>query len=124
MLRDQVETVLDVPSLAKVKGESETEQETPRLGQEQFRALGPSRADLLRVSPSLFHSPDFELTTVRKTKIAALEDEIRLAKTLLQADLRLARNFTVLTPFRASTRDRIQLALQPLEKRVRHARMK
>ncbi|ORY63679.1 hypothetical protein BCR35DRAFT_187937 [Leucosporidium creatinivorum] len=75
-------------------------------GQEAFKPLGPTRAELLRA------------------KIAALEDEIRAAKSALQVDLRLARNFAVLTPFRASTRERIQLALPPLEKRVRHARMK
>lgn len=101
--------------------------ESPRPGQEVFQPLGPTRAELLRVS-CLSDAPhccwEADLARAAQTKIAALEEEIRAAKSALQVDLRVVRNFAVLTPFRSSTRERIHLALPPLEKRVRHARMK
>jgi len=41
----------------------------------------------------------------------------------LNAELRIGRNLAVLTPFQRSTRDRIQLAVLPLAKKIRHLRM-
>ncbi|KAK4699894.1 hypothetical protein P7C70_g6361, partial [Phenoliferia sp. Uapishka_3] len=60
---------------------------------------------------------------ILRTIIAELETKIRTVKGELHADLRLARNLAVLTPFMRSTRERIQASIGPIEKRVRHTRM-
>jgi hypothetical protein len=65
-----------------------------------------------------------ELMQRLQIKIASLEEEIRSIKTSLHLDLCRVRNLSVLTPFLRSTRERIQAAAVPIEKRVRHARMK
>ncbi|KAL8276511.1 hypothetical protein RQP46_011112 [Phenoliferia psychrophenolica] len=73
-------------------------------------------------STTVERGPDTRAEVLR-TKIAELEVEIKNVKTELHADLRRVRNLAVLTPFMRSTRERIQAALVPIEKRVRHARM-
>jgi hypothetical protein len=58
-----------------------------------------------------------------QVKINSLQSKISVTEMHLNAELRAARNLTVLTPFQRSTRDRIQLAVLPLAKRIRHLRM-
>ncbi|BGP33488.1 hypothetical protein JCM10296v2_005292 [Rhodotorula toruloides] len=86
---------------------------TPRAGPPGTSASGvagasqpiTARADLLR------------------SQINNLDVEIRTAKEKLQADLRLAKHLAILTPFRSATRERVLMAIPPIEKRVRHTRM-
>ncbi|GAA6053374.1 hypothetical protein NBRC10513_007240 [Rhodotorula toruloides] len=86
---------------------------TPRAGSSGTSASGiagasqpiTARADLLR------------------SRINNLDVEIRSAKERLQADLRLAKHLAILTPFRSATRERVLMAIPPIEKRVRHTRM-
>ncbi|BGP25923.1 hypothetical protein JCM10295v2_004866 [Rhodotorula toruloides] len=58
-----------------------------------------------------------------RARINNLDAEIRSAKERLQADLRLAKHLAILTPFRSTTRERVLMAIPPIEKRVRHTRM-
>ncbi|KAF8741800.1 Pleckstrin homology domain, partial [Rhizoctonia solani] len=57
------------------------------------------------------------------SKIKELEQNINSAQTLLQNELRIARNFAVLSPFQQATRNRIRLAVEALARRVQAVRM-
>ncbi|KAG8900921.1 hypothetical protein FRC00_010123 [Tulasnella sp. 408] len=56
-------------------------------------------------------------------KIKELEAKLSSAQYSLDSDVRIARNFAVLTPFQRSTRDRLIPAIAPLAKRIRTMRM-
>ncbi|OBZ79748.1 Protein transport protein sec73 [Grifola frondosa] len=58
-----------------------------------------------------------------KSKVHDLESKIALAQTQLDADMRFVRNLAVLTPFQRATRDRMQLAVQGVAKRIMHIRL-
>ncbi|KIO20475.1 hypothetical protein M407DRAFT_81501 [Tulasnella calospora MUT 4182] len=56
-------------------------------------------------------------------KIKELEAKLSSAQYSLDSDVRIARNFAVLTPFLRSTRERLIPAIAPLAKRIRTMRM-
>jgi hypothetical protein len=57
-----------------------------------------------------------------RAKISELDVQIEEEKATLQADLRIARNLAVLTPFLSSTRQRVQQAVEPVARRVKNTR--
>ncbi|KAI0824263.1 hypothetical protein BC628DRAFT_1323355 [Trametes gibbosa] len=58
-----------------------------------------------------------------KTKLEDLNSKITLARTQLDTDMRFVRNLAVLTPFQRATRDRMQVAVQNVAKRVMQVRL-
>ena len=81
-----------------------------------------SRADIIRVR-ILLSKALLSLTSELQTKIGELERLIATDKATLQADLRLARCLSILTPFMASTRQKICAAAVPISQRVRKTRL-
>ncbi|EMS19609.1 ARF guanyl-nucleotide exchange factor [Rhodotorula toruloides NP11] len=86
---------------------------TPRAG-----SLGTSASGIAGASQPITARAD-----LLRSRINNLDVEIRSAKERLQADLRLAKHLAILTPFRSATRERVLMAIPPIEKRVRHTRM-
>ncbi|KAG8856324.1 hypothetical protein FRB96_006475 [Tulasnella sp. 330] len=62
-------------------------------------------------------------TLVLSSKLKELEGKIASAQSDLDVELRIACNLAVLTPFQASTRDRIVQTIPPLAKKIRVMRM-
>jgi hypothetical protein len=60
---------------------------------------------------------------ILRLKTDDLEARIAAAQTQLDSDMRLVRNIATLTPFRKSTRDRLQTALQDVAKRIAQVRL-
>ncbi|KAG8936599.1 hypothetical protein FRC02_000592 [Tulasnella sp. 418] len=60
---------------------------------------------------------------VIKNKIRELESKISAAQSGLDADIRMARNLAVLSPFQTSTRERLLQAIPALARRIRSMRM-
>jgi hypothetical protein len=60
---------------------------------------------------------------VIRSKLKEIEAKIVTAQQALDADLRAARNLAVLTPFQRSTRERIQIAVDPIARRVKVLRI-
>ena len=58
-----------------------------------------------------------------QSKIRDLESKITTTQASLDADLRFIRNVATLTPFRKATRDRLQVAIQSISKRVAQLRL-
>lgn len=70
--------------------------------------------------PSTYHASRAEAI---KVKVDSLNEKIAATEAHLNGELRVARNLAVLAPFRTATRERIQMAVIPLAKRVRHLRI-
>lgn len=66
--------------------------------------------------------PDHRATVI-SDKIRLLDSRIGTIRMALDADLRIARNLSVLTPFQRSTRERVRAAVLPIAKRVRQLRV-
>lgn len=66
--------------------------------------------------------PDHRSAVVRE-KIRLLDLRATTVRLALDADLRIARNIAVLTPFQRSTRERVRAAVFPVAKRVRQLRL-
>ncbi|KAL7418165.1 hypothetical protein BDY24DRAFT_335085, partial [Mrakia frigida] len=81
-----------------------------------------ARAASVDASFSARSSTDLPLLLLQ-FKVDSLQSKISATEMHLNAELRVARNLAVLTPFQRSTRDRIQLAVLPLAKKIRHLRM-
>ncbi|KAG9038197.1 hypothetical protein FRB95_002637 [Tulasnella sp. JGI-2019a] len=62
-------------------------------------------------------------TSVIGQKLKELEERITSAQSALDPELRIACNLAVLTPFQASTRDRLVQAIPPLAKKITTLRM-
>lgn len=58
-----------------------------------------------------------------QTKIRDLESRITATQASLDTDLRFVRNVATLTPFQKATRDRLQVAVQSISKRVSQMRL-
>ncbi|CAE7140397.1 unnamed protein product [Rhizoctonia solani] len=77
-------------------------------------------------SSSRPHGPRTRMTTraeVVLSKIKALEEKINSTQENLQNELRVARNFAVLSPFQQATRNRVRLTVEALARRVQIIRM-
>jgi len=81
--------------------------------------FSPMSPDLENVSG--FFNPSRSL--ILQKKLQELNDRIITIDQQLQSDLRIARNFALLTPFHRSTRDRIQSCVVTLGKRVQVLRL-
>jgi hypothetical protein len=68
------------------------------------------------------HHQHVSRSDIVRSKVAELDAQIASENASLQADLRIARNLAVLTPFLSSTRQRIEQAVEPVAKRVRRTR--
>jgi hypothetical protein len=60
---------------------------------------------------------------VIRSTIKSLEETIAAGQLELEGDLRLVRNIAVLTPFQRATRDRLQIAVESVAKRIRQHRL-
>ncbi|KAH9937596.1 uncharacterized protein B0H18DRAFT_1100723 [Fomitopsis serialis] len=60
---------------------------------------------------------------VIRRKLHDLEERISTAQTQLETEMRLVRNLAVLTPFQRATRERVQVAVQGVAKRIMQARL-
>lgn len=58
-----------------------------------------------------------------RSKVRDLESKIALAQTQLDSDMRFVRNIAVLTPFQRATRERLQVAVQSISKRIMQVRL-
>ncbi|THH34105.1 hypothetical protein EUX98_g16 [Antrodiella citrinella] len=58
-----------------------------------------------------------------QSKVRDLQSKISLAQSQLDADMRLVRNIAVMTPFQRATRERLQVAVQNVAKRVMQVRL-
>ncbi|EJT51351.1 ARF guanyl-nucleotide exchange factor [Trichosporon asahii var. asahii CBS 2479] len=98
-------------------------------GSEQFDAvMGSVREELLRVTSPVPPSSDGPTRADRRralieSKIGELKLLAEPVQAALQADLRLARNLALLTPFQRATKERIEAALPELSDRIRADRM-
>lgn len=98
-------------------------------GSEQFDAvMGSVREELLRVtSPAPATGDGMTRADRRRALIESKIGELKLlaepVQEALQADLRLARNLALLTPFQRATKERIEAALPELAERIRMDRM-
>lgn len=79
----------------------------------------PSRTGAIKVSTS--HATRPSLTP--QIQIKFYEDKARTAKETLAANIRIARNLAILTPFQKATRDRIAGAIPSLAAKIRHIRL-
>lgn len=98
-------------------------------GSEQFDAvMGSVREELLRVTSPAPPTGDGPTRADRRralieSKIGELKLLAEPVQSALQADLRLARNLALLTPFQRATKERIESALPELSERIRADRM-
>ncbi|KAG9102601.1 hypothetical protein FRC06_001681 [Ceratobasidium sp. 370] len=103
------------------------------MNAEESRATGIAAAVSHR--PSASSLPSFATTEdgvqtrmttraeVVMSKIADLKSKINTTELHLQNELRVARNFAVLTPFQLATRTRIRLAVETLARRIQMVRI-
>lgn len=107
-----------------------------RQVKDQGSQPGPSRSRSIKSStqkPSTLERMSYEIEmprerlssrgTVLQLKITELEKRITSLQAQLDADLRCARNFAILTPFQHSTRQRLQEHIPPLAKRIQGLRL-
>ncbi|KZT21638.1 hypothetical protein NEOLEDRAFT_1073097 [Neolentinus lepideus HHB14362 ss-1] len=99
------------------------------LSDEPSSPYGRSRADS---SASSLRSPLSDVshgsgfpsrTEVIRSKVKDLDAKISATQTQLDADMRLVQNIAILTPFQRSTRDRLQVVIQNVSKRVMQVRL-
>ena len=57
------------------------------------------------------------------SRVETLNSQIARTQHRLDSELRIARNLAILTPFQHATRDRVQIAIAPLAKKVRAMRI-
>lgn len=118
---DHLREALDL-AYPRVGGDSDFagDEEPEEEGEVSSRVVA-TRSESLKVSLSRMLTET--LLTLPQRAIATFEQQILAAKATLQPSLRSSRHLAILTPFMRPTRERIQLAIGPLEKRIRHARM-
>ena len=58
-----------------------------------------------------------------QSRVGTLDDQVNRLQRELDSELRVARNLAILTPFQRATRDRIQVAVAPLAKKIRTNRI-
>jgi Pleckstrin homology domain len=68
------------------------------------------------------HQQSVSRADIVRSKLAELDVQIASESASLEADLRIARNLAILTPYSNSTRQRIEQAIAPVVKRVRQSR--
>lgn len=79
------------------------------------------------LAPSSSEAPSLHRLSGRSdvltAKIKDLDSRITTTRLQLDADLRAVRSLAILTPFQQATRNRLQEALRPLEKRIKLCRL-
>ena len=108
----------------------------PRLGRPRTLSMGtrpkkrqssrPSTAGAGSRSDDINHGSTIPLPSrseIVQSHVDALDDRINRLQRDLDLELRVVRNLAILTPFQRATRDRVQLAVVPLAKKIRVMRI-
>jgi hypothetical protein len=119
---DQLKVTFDRVKAHLATGHWTSSDESSSISSEKS---GSSRVETFTASPfpSSNRNDYVSRSPILRSKIRDLESKISEAETQLTSDLRFLRNVGTMTPFQRATRERLQLAVQNVAKRIMQVRL-
>ncbi|CED82793.1 Guanine nucleotide exchange factor [Phaffia rhodozyma] len=118
--RVNIPSAWDDPVKSRARSSSVNALKTPRSSFEKVSGVRADLREFGNVRPRSEHASRAEAIQL---KVDNLLSKIASTEAQLKIDLRTAHNLSILAPFKKATRERIQLAVPPLARKIRHLRI-